>query len=289
MNLQPAYYFDWKGLEDFKSYSYDDGGLPLVDYGKKIGLRYNAITVSQFGLYLLQQYTETGEKPLKDRAIVCTDWLVEQARPWQQDILAWVYDFDLPFYRLRAPWTSAMAQGEAISLLLRAFAINREEKYLACSKGAFRAFCHSVAEGGVCDRLPNSDLVFEEYPSDPPSHVLNGFIFALLGVYDYALFFEEKEAKLLLNEALRSLEKNLHLWFTGSWSRYDLHPTGRLASKMYHRLHVRQLYTLADLFHIGFFKNTAVQWQRVGGNPVNRMKWFLAKANEKLRLIKRPE
>ena len=288
MNLQSAYYFDWKDLEDFKSYSYNDRGLPLVEYGGKIGLRYNAITVSQFGLYLLQQYAETGGTPLKDRAMVCADWLVEQARPWKRDILAWVYDFDLPFYQLRAPWISAMAQGEAISLLLRAFEISGNKKYIACSREAFRAFRHPVAEGGVCDRLHN-DLVFEEYPTDPPSHVLNGFIFALLGVYDYALFFGENEAKLLLDEALESLEKNLHLWFTGSWSRYDLHPTRRLASKMYHRLHVRQLYMLADLLNTDSFRNTAVQWQRAGDDPVNRMKWLLAKASEKLRLIKQPK
>ena len=53
-NLPLAYYIDWTGLEDF-NYDFDEAGLPRYGYGGGIGLKYNAITMAQWGLFDLQE------------------------------------------------------------------------------------------------------------------------------------------------------------------------------------------------------------------------------------------
>ena len=65
---------------------------------------------------------------------------------------------------------------------------------------------------------------YEEYPSleNEPPHVLNGFIFALFGLYDYYKATESEEALELFNQGIKTLKEKINLWDMGFWSRYDL-------------------------------------------------------------------
>ena len=51
---------------------------------------------------------------------------------------------------------------------------------------AFQSFQRPVSDGGVLVEDDRGHVWIEEYLVDPPSHILNGFIWALWGVYDYA-------------------------------------------------------------------------------------------------------
>jgi heparosan-N-sulfate-glucuronate 5-epimerase len=77
-----------------------------------------------------------------------------------------------------------MSQGHGISVLSRAYYLSGEEIYLRSGLKALRPFQLSSARGGVTayflDQLP----WYEEYPTEPPSFVLNGFIYSLIGLYD---------------------------------------------------------------------------------------------------------
>ena len=112
------YPIDWSGLEDF-AYDFDANGIPRVNYGPPIGLRYNAITTAQWGLFNLQLWADNGDEGARAQALRCADWLVNMCRPWKNDILAWIYDYGFDLYGPYPPWISGMAQGEAVSLLLR--------------------------------------------------------------------------------------------------------------------------------------------------------------------------
>jgi len=66
---------------------------------------------------------------------------------------------------------------------------------------------------------------YEEYPTSPPSFVLNGFIYSLLGLYDLkaiAPYNYSIEANLLYEQGIKSLKKMLLLFDTGSGTSYDL-------------------------------------------------------------------
>ena len=89
----------------------------------------------------------------------------------------------------------------------------------------------------------------EEYPTQPPSFVLNGGIFALWGLRDVAVALGDEQAARDFAAGAETLAQNLDRWDTGRWSRYDLfpHPVANPASSFYHDLHVKQLRAMALL------------------------------------------
>lgn len=279
----PVYPFRWEGLEDF-DYPLDQNGVPQVDMGLSLGLQYNPVTIAQYGLWQLQKFAESRADEHKAAAGACVEWFLQNYQVWRSDIGGWVFQYDLDLYGPKAPWISGMAQGEAISLLLRFNQVAPVANVKEITEGAFKAFLNPVAEGGVVAHFPDGSLVFEEYTTEVPSLVLNGHIFALLGIHDYATYWREKAAQDLLEVAASGLLRNLHLYDTGYWNLYDLHPTRRLASRMYLKVHVQLLRILAELTGETPFLDTAEKWQSYLTNPLSNLRWFLGKIIEKIRL-----
>ncbi|HNW60730.1 MAG TPA: D-glucuronyl C5-epimerase family protein [bacterium] len=282
MRLKQSYPFDWQGLEDF-SYDFDAAGVPRVDYGAE-GLRYNPITIAQYGLFSLQRFAEEARDADRARALSCAVWLAANARPAGCGSLAWIYDFSLPFYGPDAPWISAMAQGEAVSLLVRCHVLEQRSDFLDIARSAIRLLDLPVAEGGTLGRLPGGDPWFEEYPTEPASHVFNGHLFALLGAADWADHSDLPEAWQRYERGLASIERNWRLWDRGFWTRYDLHPTNRLASRMYQRVHVRLMRLLAERTGRPLFFQVARRWRNMLYDPWSNLAWLALKSGEKIRL-----
>ena len=276
------YPIDWQGLESF-DYPIDQNGVPLVDYGGDIGLQYAPITIAQYGLHHMTQWAQSGSLESQTKALACCQWLLENGQSRDHDSFVWIYDFGFDFYGPEPPWISAMAQGEAVSLLLRAFWMEKKKDYLDICHQASRPFFYSVADGGVVEKFNENSLVFEEYPTDPSSHVLNGHVFALIGAYEYAAYTGNQRMIEIYRKGLNTLEKHWRRWDVGFWTRYDLYPVQRLASLMYQRLHVRQMRTLAALFENATLRKVARRWNRML-NPVNLSLWAMAKSLEKLQL-----
>ncbi len=281
--LDLAYPFDWREADDFR-YPRDRRGLPMVFIDRRQGLRYNPITIAQFGLHSLRQYAASGSQEDLQNAFHAAGWLLENVREWKHNAAVWIFDFDLTFYGPRAPWISAMAQGEAVSLLLRIHQLRPHPAIPDLVRRAVRPFLFDVEERGVQRCFPDGTPVFEEFPTDPPSRVLNGHLFALIGLYDYTTCFEDEEVHQLLQRAVAGLPQNLPRYDTGFWNLYDLHPTRRLASPMYVGVHVQLLRVFARLFHEERFATTAEKWSRYLHNPVCRSRWFVEKVGEKIRL-----
>lgn len=278
-----VYPFNWNGVENF-DYDLDDRGIPFVDMGKKFGFGYNPITIAQYGLFSLQRYTQSKSEACLQKVQNISCWLADNFCDWRGDMGAWIYDFDLDFYGPKAPWISGMAQGQGISFLLRMFQIQPENRFLEISQRAYRAFLYPVSEGGVVSYFPDGSIIFEEYPTNPPSQVLNGHIFALLGIFDYWEYWKEQSAKELFQTAINGLKKNLQRYDTGYWNLYDLHPTRRLASPMYMKVHVQLLDILAEVTGDLFFEKTAKKWKNHLANPICRFRWLMGKSIEKIRL-----
>jgi len=176
-----------------------------------------------------------------------------------------------------------MAQAQGISFLLRAYQKKSDDRYLEMTQQAFRAFLFPVTEGGVRSSFPDNSPAFEEFPTEPPSLVLNGHIFTLLGIYDFAYFYQDNKARQLFEESVLGLKRNLHRYDTGFWNLYDLHPTGRLASPMYVKVHVQLLRILFNITNEQLFNETANRWQRYLTSPICRSKWLIRKMIEKMK------
>jgi hypothetical protein len=123
--------------------------------------------------------------------------------------LPYLFDVDGAGVPMKAPWISAMAQGQAMSLWVRAYSQTSDQRYLDAAAVALLPFDLTFAEGGV---LADWDGVpwYEEYPGERPLHVLNGFQFALIGLYDLADHSEH--AGEVFTAGVSSLEQRIALF-----------------------------------------------------------------------------
>jgi hypothetical protein len=72
------------------------------------------------------------------------------------------------------------------------------------------------------------------YSFDPGLRVLNGFLQAITGLYDYAKVSKDSTARTLYKRGDRAAQRELHLFDTGKWSLYS--EGGAESSLGYHRL-----------------------------------------------------
>jgi heparosan-N-sulfate-glucuronate 5-epimerase len=145
-------------------------------------------------------------------------------------------------FHVEPPWLSAMAQGEGASLLVRAHAATGDDRFAEAAGRALRPMASPKAAGGVRVSMGRG-FFLEEYPTDPPSLVLNGGVFALWGYYDVAIGLGDEQARREFESGVDTLAANIDRWDTGAWSRYDLFPRRitNVASAFYHDLHINQL------------------------------------------------
>jgi glycosyltransferase involved in cell wall biosynthesis len=191
--------------------------------------------------------------------------------------LLWPYDMAVPKYGLTPPWFSAMAQGQAASVFVRA--ASRDERSAEAALGALRPLLDR-AEPFVVQL--QAGPVLEEAPTTPPSCVLNGWIYALWGVYDVAVGLDSPEAAALFAESVAALLATLDEYDTGWWSRYSLWADGRdLAKPFYHRIHVAQLEALHRLTGAPEFAAVAARWREYETRPAT-VRAVLAKGREVL-------
>ena len=172
--------------------------------------------------------------------------------------------------RLQLPpgWYSAMAQGQAMSLLVRAFVRTNNPKYLDSALRATALFDIPGPQGGILAKFAGEYPWYEEYPTTPSCFVLNGFIYSLIGLYDLqqtAPPDKAGEAARLYRAGMRSLKAMLPLFDTGSGTIYDLrHFTLGVAPNLarwdYHATHINQLLLLATIDDDPILEQTASRW-----------------------------
>ncbi|XP_054738605.1 D-glucuronyl C5-epimerase B [Anastrepha obliqua] len=174
------------------------------------------------------------------------------------------------FTELKAGWLSAMGQGHAISVLARAYYHSGGDKrYLKAAALGLKPFRVFSKDGGVLAQFVDKYYWYEEYPTTPPSFVLNGFIYSLLGLYDLNYTAPTnigREAGKLFNQGMYSLKKMLLLYDTGSGTSYDLRHLSlgsapNLARDDYHATHVSQLLLLSTIDSDPLLMETAERWK----------------------------
>ncbi|HZU60893.1 MAG TPA: D-glucuronyl C5-epimerase family protein [Solirubrobacteraceae bacterium] len=176
-------------------------------------------------------------------------------------------------------WPSAMAQGECASLLVRVYLETGKEELAQAAIRALAPLSRSTADGGVQARLRGHSFP-EEYPTTPPSFVLNGAMFALWGVHDVWRGLDDAAARHQFLAGTDMLVENLPLWDLGYWSRYDLYPhraPRNVASPSYHRLHITQLRAYHRLEPRPELAAMADRFEAYAGRPANLVRAYLHK------------
>jgi heparosan-N-sulfate-glucuronate 5-epimerase len=278
------YYMPFTEKADYPGV-FDGGGIPMLDYRGKLGRQYNPIAIAQWGLGNLNLFLRTKDSGRKAKFMLASNWLCDHLEQNPHGVFVWNHHFDWEYRTpLRAPWYSALAQGQGISLLVRASRETGNTAYMSAAERAFISFQKSTADGGVTFTDQSGDLWFEEYIVTPPTHILNGFIWAAWGVCDYYLATQRRDAQELFARAVKTLRASLQHYDLGFWSLYEQSGTRlpMVASPFYHRLHVAQLRVMQKITGDSIFAEYADRWEGHMRKRANRTRALCYKSVFKL-------
>jgi heparosan-N-sulfate-glucuronate 5-epimerase len=227
------------------------------------------IAVFQYGLGAYDLYLLENKEIYLNKFRLTAEWALAN----QEENGAWSnFFFEYPKF----PY-SAMAQGEGASLLIRAYKQSGKIEYLEASKKAIEFMLIPLEDGGTALFI-NDNVFLQEFIHKPT--VLNGWIFALFGLFDYVKISGDHKIREYLNKTIHSIAVNLHNFDNGYWSMYDIDKM--LTSPFYHNLHIAQLEVLYDLFGVKEFKEYCDRWTGYNENWANKTRAFVVKAIQKL-------
>lgn len=252
----------------------DEFGVPCLE-NQGAPRYYNAITTAQYALANMTAHRR-GRPGRRELARAQAESLLETQEEDGEWAGCWLIRYDNPKYPfLRAPWTSALASGNAMSALLRAWEMFGDDRYRSAAEAAYHGLHVQRAEMRLSED-DGQELWYEEYPADPPMHVLNGHVYCLLGVADYARVSGEEEADSRWRQAAATALARLDEFDLGYWSAYELRWREPAAVHYQKNIHVPQLRILAQLTGQREFATVADRWERYLLSPVSRLRWQLA-------------
>ena len=235
-----------------------DGIVPKVVNGRRV---YSPGNLAEAGIRYVDGYVRTGDLAYLGRAVVRAKKLISLSR-LSGGARYFPYTFDYAMERLKAPWYSAYSQGFALSLFVRLYRVTALQAWAERARETAMSFRRlgRVTRPWVA-YVVNKRLWLEEYPSATPSHVLNGFNFALFGLYDYERLTRDPAARDLLRGALRTMRSfGTTFRVPGGISYYDL--VHRTRHAHYHVIHTWQIRTLAAISGDSWYRSLAAAYWR---------------------------
>jgi hypothetical protein len=249
-------------LPDYQDYvtPLDDRNIPVDSHGVALSIFhgrkvYHPLVIARYGIALLHSYRITQDQPYLDRAEVNAKFLVDHAVS-RNGALFFPFRFRFPLFGnpkdpMRPPWYSAMAQGSALTLLLRLSTVTGDEYWRTAADSAFATFMMRRSA-----RLPWTVFVaryhhlrylwLEEYAKNPPTQPLNGHMYALFAVYEYALSTKSAAAIHVFDGAATTIRHQANRFrVPGGISYYSLRVHAQYPS--YHCVHVWQLKLLGRM------------------------------------------
>ncbi|HWY18246.1 MAG TPA: D-glucuronyl C5-epimerase family protein [Solirubrobacteraceae bacterium] len=143
--------------------------------------------------------------------------------------IAWEYMFH--FDSGSPPWTSGLSQGTALQVLARAWSRFKEPAYLTAAQQALGIF-QTAPSTGVHVKT-GAGAEYAEYTYAPSDRILNGFIQADVGLYDYTSITHDPLGLRLFEEGDAEARAEVPHYDTGAWSMYDQYGESDLS---YHEL-----------------------------------------------------
>ena len=221
---------------------------------------YNPVFTSLYGIRYVDAFIRSEDSYYLTLAKRIADRLVEESRADNQ-ILLFPYNFEFEYShedRFQTPWYSGMAQGRMLTFFVRMYGVTNESKYLEWAHQTFETFkLIKNQDHDWIGYIDNENYYWiEEYPAEKPIHVLNGFIYAIYGLYDYYLLTKDEESLHLLNASVTTIENYIGDFRNpGGICSYDL--KNRFLNSDYHDIHVDQLNMLFAITGETYFKEKA--------------------------------
>lgn len=238
----------------------DSNGVPL--YARNGKTYYHPVVMAQRALDLLDGYRRTHDARYLAKARIVADAIVAHsivARGARYPR----YDYDFPLHGypdavMKAPWYSGMANGMAMSVFSRLHAIEGKQSDLDIARSYFVGFRPHGRIKPWISQVEDGYFWIQEFPATEPDHTLNGFVFALFGLYDYYEETHDPEVERYLLGGLTTVLHYLPQYRNpGHVSYYCL--AHHVQSRKYHDIHVAQLTVVARMTESPVF----ARWARL--------------------------
>lgn len=211
---------------------FDENGVPLnttyIDVEEK-KLHYYPISIGQYALAVYHSYLDTKDEEKRSLFLRIANWFYENRTEDDNLGVYWLTDVPKPEYGVTEAWKSGFSQSRGLSVLLRAWQLTGDDKYLFASKKALIPFTKDISEGGVAVDLYGGAPIYEEYVAAKPTRVLDGHNFCLFGIYDAVRAItpevDEKAhqlAKSIFEKGIAGLVKRLPEYDLGYWMLFNL-------------------------------------------------------------------
>jgi hypothetical protein len=164
--------------------------------------------------------------------------------------LTWEYYFD--FDGGTPPWTSAMSQATALQALTRGYLALHDRALLNVARHGLAIF-HAAPPLGVRVRTARGSR-YLLYSFAPGAPVINGFLQTLVGLYDFARYSHDADAKRLFAAGDAEARAEVPSYDTGAWSLYQ---PGQEDTLSYHQLVTGFLQNLCSRTHAKVYCTTA--------------------------------
>lgn len=239
--------------------TFDQDSVPMFVYDGKP--YYHPVYTSLFGIRFVDGYVRTGEKDYRILAERIAHKLVENSKS-ANDKFLFPYNFSYLYSSenlMVKPWYSGMAQGRLLTFFTRLYNATGDSQYLEWADNTFESLklLKDPFQEWVVYIDESNYFWIEEYPAEgEPIHVLNGFIYATFGLYDYYLTTEDPEALKLLNASITTVEHYIEEYRNpGGVSFYAL--KDKPTNPFYHGVHINQLNLLNKITGEAYFKEMA--------------------------------
>lgn len=221
---------------------------PFLIKGEKI---YHPVNLCQKVIVNGLLYVNSSKEEYRKRALEYFNELFSGVQTDSRGNFLFPYWFPFKFIQwLNPPWYSGMAQGQVLSAISVMYIIEKNEEYKNLARKIYPTLLYMKDSNTPWVSLIDKDGYFwiEEYPANEPSHVLNGFVYSLLGVYDALSYLnlDSKDNEVLLNilsAGLRTIRDNF-LFFVNR-KGYSYYSIGKkVFSWYYHKIHTTQSWIL---------------------------------------------
>lgn len=260
----------------------DKDGIPQEQY-RQFGIKYNWPKICSFALYHFNLLANNpGNIRSKEIFFKMADFLVGVAVV-KGEKAYWYYD--MPWNGLQKNWVSAIAQGEIISVLVRAYKLSENTEYLLLAEKSFNLLITPIEDGGLLTFYNDSqDIVLEEHPDskvNPLSHILNGYLIAAIGIYELDFILSNNSTtRTILDKIFSSLDKHIEGYLVKSkrWTLYAYpYQKQNYATPVYEALHISLIQTLYAITLNSKFKAIVDKLEDNYLNKFLRLQAFLKK------------
>lgn len=228
-------YFLSKDLTYLKKEKFDNNGVLLTKGA------YHPTRIAKLALKSASKFNEVKSEKSKKIFENQMEWIVNNFHQ-KENYGTWFFPFTFSAYNLKAGWSSGYAHSLMLSTLIEAYKITGEARYKVFIEKALKAYAVPIEYGGFKRSWNKGEWWFEEYATDKPSRVMNGFIFSLECLHNAYIDLKIPLAKRLFDEGILTLLNHLEDYDTKYSSRYNLADwKNQISKENYHEIHIIQL------------------------------------------------